>query len=418
MDSYFVLCFLSLFILVFGLVSNFVKERLFISEPIVSILFGMFLGENGIDLDVKHFATKYTLYTFAKVVLCIQTMTAAMSLPHGYVMRNIKSLVVLIFFVAMLKYIISFTIVYIFTGFDVKISFAIAACLTPTDPILSSSIVKSKFADENVPVRLRHLLSAESGLNDGIGLALLFFPFIFQGNILLNIKTYVFHILIYKCIFAAILGILIGYISRKALKYCYSNDLVGIESFLIYGIALTFFVLGLMEVLGISELIGIFFTGTLFAYDEWFVLETRESRLQEVTDTLFSSSFFVFFGANINFSKISLRYLISAILILLLRRIIPILLFYKLIPQIHNKKEALFIGWFGPIGVGALFYSLFIDRIHNTNTIDYVSVIVLTSTIAHGLTIPLIKLSYKHDRTFFHNNIPTRIYTVSNDSGI
>jgi NhaP-type Na+/H+ or K+/H+ antiporter len=42
----------------------------------------------------------------------------------------------------------------------------IGAILSPTDPVFAAAIV----GREEVPVRLRHLLNVESGLNDGLAL--------------------------------------------------------------------------------------------------------------------------------------------------------------------------------------------------------------------------------------------------------
>jgi len=47
-------------------------------------------------------------------------------------------------------------------------SLVIAACLTPTDPIICAAIVGGKFAIKHVPVNLRNILSAESAANDGL----------------------------------------------------------------------------------------------------------------------------------------------------------------------------------------------------------------------------------------------------------
>ena len=49
-----------------------------------------------------------------------------------------------------------------------------AACLTPTDPILAAAVVGGKYAEKHVPVHIRHLLAAECGCNDGAA-----FPFLF-----------------------------------------------------------------------------------------------------------------------------------------------------------------------------------------------------------------------------------------------
>lgn len=38
---------------------------------------------------------------------------------------------------------------------------AIAACLTPTDPVLAAAIIGGRFADKSVPAHLSHLLRYE-----------------------------------------------------------------------------------------------------------------------------------------------------------------------------------------------------------------------------------------------------------------
>ena len=59
-------------------------------------------------------------------------------------------------------------------GLNFLSSLVVAACLTPTDPILAAAVVGGKYADKHVPAHLRHLLAAESGCNDGAA-----FPFLF-----------------------------------------------------------------------------------------------------------------------------------------------------------------------------------------------------------------------------------------------
>jgi NhaP-type Na+/H+ or K+/H+ antiporter len=58
-------------------------------------------------------------------------------------------------------------------------SLAIAACLTPTDPILAAAIVGGKYADKHVPAHLRHILAAESASNDSAAYVYLFFTLYF-----------------------------------------------------------------------------------------------------------------------------------------------------------------------------------------------------------------------------------------------
>ena len=49
-----------------------------------------------------------------------------------------------------------------------------AACLTPTDPILAAAVIGGKYADKHVPAHIRHLIAVESGANDGAA-----FPFLY-----------------------------------------------------------------------------------------------------------------------------------------------------------------------------------------------------------------------------------------------
>ncbi len=55
--------------------------------------------------------------------------------------------------------------------------------MSPTDPVLASSIVKGKFAESRVPIHIRILLSAESGANDGFAFPLVIFSMLLiDGN--------------------------------------------------------------------------------------------------------------------------------------------------------------------------------------------------------------------------------------------
>ena len=73
----------------------------------------------------------------------------------------------------------------VFPNLNFISSMVVAACLTPTDPIISAAIVGmshpvqwlchsynlkpgGKFATKHVPLNLRRLLSAESAANDGL----------------------------------------------------------------------------------------------------------------------------------------------------------------------------------------------------------------------------------------------------------
>jgi hypothetical protein len=105
-----------------------------------------------------------------------------------------------------------------------------------------------------------------------------------------------------------------------------------------------------------------------------------------------------------------------AILVLLFRRLPIVLALYKFIPAIRTWREAIFTGWFGPIGVGAIFYyTVALESIpedgpnaHAREVLEpIIYFMVLSSVIAHGITIPL----------FYISKFATRTLTRTSDAG-
>jgi hypothetical protein len=104
------------------------------------------------------------------------------------------------------------------------------------------------------------------------------------------------------------------------------------------------------------------------------------------------------------------RLLALGFLIILLRRIPALLVMYKFMPKVvKNYKEALFMGYFGPIGVGAVFYVEHTkhllpklgegdeeETILTRAMVPVVYWLVLFSIIWHGLSIPALNLIHKY----------------------
>lgn len=126
---------------------------------------------------------------------------------------------------------------------------AVGSCVTPTDPVLSNSIVKGKFADKNIPPKLQKIIIAESGANDGLG-----YPFLF---IALYLFRYVYHDGLgqeggagkamgywfgitwgYEIIMSVLYGGLVGHIYRLALRWAERRKFVDRESFLVFAITI------------------------------------------------------------------------------------------------------------------------------------------------------------------------------------
>ncbi|KAG9299323.1 hypothetical protein G9A89_013971 [Geosiphon pyriformis] len=412
------------FIVLYALVSLILKEKLYISEALVATLMGLIIGPACLNLvDPTQWEQKdgFTM-ELTRVVLAIQVMTAAVNLPRTYIKRHALSMFIMLFPVMLFMWLVSGTIIYLFIS-DAKLTEAllIAACVTPTDPILANSVVQGSFAEKHIPTQIRHLLSAESGANDGMGYPFLYFAlFLLQSpqDTLSAIRKWVYIVWGYDILFSVIIGFAIGWTARKLLRMAESRDWIDKESFLSFSFALAIFVLGAVSMLGSDALLACFVAGTLFSWDDWFRQETQDAHLQDVIDLLLNLTIFIYIGAILPWSSfqsesLSLKHLIPmSFLILIFRRLPAVVGLMKFIPAIRTFKEAVFAGYFGPIGVGAIFLAMTVqNEIEKTfweypkNSVDeeglartrelvfpIVAFIVLSSVIVHGITIPILNI--------------------------
>lgn len=289
----------------------------------------------------------------------------------------------------------------------------IAACVTPTDPILAQAVVGGKFADRHVPTHIRHLLSAESGSNDGAA-----FPFLYIALYLTldsspghAVGEWFYMTWVYEVLLGIILGGLLGFTARKVMQFSERKKLIDRQSFVAQYVSLALLSIGICTLLGSDDLLAAFACGCAFAWDGYFNKATEDAVFSNVIDLLFNCAAFIYIGAIIPFTSFAnaefhlsvWRLIVLAILILIVRRMPVILALYKFIPDIKTFREAAFVGWFGPMGVGAIFISTLArtnipepENDGDTSQVDLlqetigpiVAMLVLASVLTHGLSIP------------------------------
>jgi sodium/hydrogen antiporter len=96
---------------------------------------------------------------------------------------------------------------------------------------------------------------------------------------------------------------------------------------------------------------------------DWFRVETKDDTLQPTIDMLLNVSFFIWTGAVCPWSSFAhnnvipiYRLIFIGVLTLLFRRLPFVFAIHKRIHQIKEWRQAGFVGYFGPIGVSAVFY--------------------------------------------------------------
>jgi NhaP-type Na+/H+ or K+/H+ antiporter len=135
--------------------------------------------------------------------------------------------------------------------------------------------------------------------------------------------------------------------------------------------------------------------------------EARQERTQEVVKRFFDLPVFVLLGMALPWQQwFSLGWsgLLLVAALLLLRRLPIVLLLYRAVGELPRLRDALFTGWFGPIGVAALFYATL--AVHETAA-DIVwvvgSLVICSSLVVHGLSATPLTLLYgrvaQHDES-------------------
>jgi len=382
-------------VLLLGLVSGYVKNRLWISEPLIALLVGFLVGPGLLGLvalDLSQEAENAVLLEAARITLALSVMGAALRLPYAYEVRHWRELLVVLGLGMPLMWLASSTLVYLVLGGPLLLALLIGAVLTPTDPVLSDSIVTGRLAGEAVPGRLRHMISAESGANDGLALLLVMLPVaLLNRPVEAALVHWTLDTLLQHLIGGLVIGLAIGWAAGRCLRWAYRQPFSERTSILGSAIALALTVLAIDRLLSTAAVLAVFVAGLAFnrvtarREDAW------HEHIQEAIGRFFDIPIFIFFGAVLPWQAwLDLGWAGPALaaLVLLLRRLPAWFLLRPLLPCVSSWRESLFTGWFGPIGIAGLFYATDVRHqvAHGETVWTVASLVVAASILVHGAT--------------------------------
>lgn len=358
---------LSLFLILYALFSELIRNRLHLSEPPLATLAGIICGPLGLGvLNPRLWGWRdNAIIELTRIVLGVQVFASAIELPKRWMGRHWTSLLMLLGPVMGTGWVVSAVTLKFVVGTSWRSAWIVGACLTPTDPVLSASVLGEARFSTRVPGRLKRLLSAESGCNDGIA-----FPILYAGLFAVTkstggeaFKSWFLDVVVWQCVVGTAVGIVIGLLANYLLKLSEKRGFILDFSLFVFYFLLAIFCVGVGSSLGVDDFLVCFGAGTAFAWDGWFHTKTENVHLPAVIDLLLNSTLFVYFGAIIPWGSftnhLSAGRLFGCLVIILIFRRIPALLaLYRWIPDLKNYHEALFTGHFGPMGVGALFLAI------------------------------------------------------------
>ncbi len=393
-------------VLVIGLFSSPLKRSV-LSVPLVSLLVGVALGPAVLGiLDPANWGDQtIILEQAARLTVAISLMEIALRLPKGYPFSRGRSLAVMLGPVMVLMFVASGLLAYAILGVSFWAAMLIGAVVTPTDPVVASSIVQGQVAENNLPSRIRHLLSGESGSNDGLA-----YPFVFLAILMIEhppgeaIVQWLTRIILWEVLGAVVLGALIGYVAGKLLGWAQAKGEIRDPSFLAYTIAVALTALGSTRLVGTDGILAVFAAGVALNMAVSTDIQEQEEKIDEAVNRFFVLPVFVLLGLALPWAEwveLGWKGLLLAGLVLLLRRPPWVLALVGLVPRMQGTQDALFTGWFGPIGVAALYYATLSEHTVGLHEVWVVgSLVISCSVLVHGVSAaPLTRLYGRRARS-------------------
>lgn len=379
-------------VLVVGLLSS-PLDRSWLSAPLFAFLIGVALSPHGLSaLDPMAWGDgKKMLEQTARLTLGVSLMGIALRLPPSYPFVHWRSLLVLLGIAMPAMFLISSLLTHWVMGLPLLLALLVGGTVCATDPVVASSIVTGGVAKQNLPDSYRHLLSCESGANDGLA-----FPLVLLPILLLSLPAgdawldWFGRVWLWEVGGGVLVGIALGWMTGRALQWSEARGLLDQPSFLSITLALTILVLGLGELLGTNSILGVFAAGLAFDQEVGGKDRSEEDNVQEAVNILLTMPVFVLFGLIAPWGEwraLGLEGLLLAVLVLLLRRLPIILLLRPWLPALRDWPITLIMGWFGPIGVSALYYATLISSRTGYDLAWTVGTLIVTaSMVAHGIT--------------------------------
>ncbi len=354
-----------------------------------------------------------------RVVIGIQLTLVGVQLPYKYPWVEIKSLAVLLLPVM--------TLMWLATTFCIWVVIP----SLPLLPVWSSQLPQhrriqycptqsSKVLSRISTSRLVFVTSSQQKVEPMTALATRFSssPYIYSSSN--PLRRHSPHGSFQTCLYtvggAVVYGIVVGYVCRRLIEFSTDRNLIDKESFLLYGSAMGVFIIGSGGVLQFDDLLAAFVAGNALSWTDFYREQCEESEVDNCLDLLLNLVFFSFLGATIPWDAFNdpengitpPKLFLMCILVLLLRRLPAMLAFYRYVPTLHDISEACFIGYFAPIGAGAMFYlGVILDEFKADDPspvskrirvlakpITYA--LILSSIIGHSLAIPLVKIAFKY----------------------
>ncbi|MCU1701742.1 MAG: hypothetical protein JWR34_7805 [Mycobacterium sp.] len=377
---------LTLLVLCYAVVSGLVK-RWYLAPALIFVLFGIILGPFVFDvIDIGTDAASFTVV--AQLALTVILFNQAVQLDLSVVFRRREvSFRLLVIGIPLALALGTLTAVVVLPVMPLWEAVCLAAIVAPTEVALIDALLE----DKRIPERIRRALSTESGFYDGFALAAMLAALALASEqadpdasrwTLFLVRTEVVSVVVGLAI-----GAIGGVVIARSQKREWMSDTWAQLATL--AVALVCFQVG--EGLHGSGFVAAFAGGLAFAFMAKRIGVPPETQVSDAAGQLLELMVFAMFGSYavvVGWRDADWRVVLFAVLALLAVRTIAVSV--ALIRSALPARNRLFIGWFGPRGIGTLVLGLLVverGQIEQESLITQVVVVTVTlSLVVHSLS--------------------------------
>lgn len=367
-----------------------ILERTPFNPPLLALVLGVLLGPAVLGLvEIPPGTDQDVLHTGARLLLGIGLMGVALRYPLDEMRRRLPGILLLLLVVLPLMTATVAVGAMWTLGLPLGTAAVIGAVLAPTDPVLASSVVTGAPAERDIPDRLRQLLSIESGANDGLAVPFVLLAIALAGGTHGDDPVAGLGKALLEVGIGAVVGIALGGAAGLAMRRARQGRDVEVSAKLVFPLVLALAAIGIVGVAQGDAILGVFVAG--LAYNHLISGPDREAevRIDEGVNQFLVLPVFALLGIVLPWSgwgELGWGGLGLVAVALLLRRLPWVLVLRR--PLGLDRRGALWLGWFGPMGVAALFY---LGVAHEQGVTDPVvwhagTAVVAASTLVHGAT--------------------------------
>ena len=380
------LAILAIYVFIYSIIAGRI-ERGFFSGPIVFVASGVIFGPLVLGLFDQPITTR-ELRILADLTLALVLFIDAANADLSTLRRHIKIPSRMLFIGLPGVILLGFGFaVLLFDGLSLLEAAILATMLAATDAALGKAVITNK----TVPIHVREGLNAESGLNDGLCVPVLFvFIALAEG-----VEAHGSGMSLALTLVAEELGIglLVGIgltaIAAPLLRACWRRGWVTEVWVQVTIIALAIACFTVAQSLHGSGYIAAFTGGLLFGHLAKDSTHKLVLAAEGDAETLAMLTWLVFGAAVVGqFADLITWQVVGySVLSLTIIRIIPI--FLSLTGSGEPVANKLFLGWFGPRGLASIVFAIIVinkDLPGGKLMVMIVACTVILSLIAHGIT--------------------------------